>query len=116
MIKRANSMVSEFCEREQGGKGTVEIMHIYKPEELSGNSKLCAVIKINPGCSIGYHQHVGEEEVFFVIHGEALIVDDGVNEVIGAGDSHLIKSGSYHSIENIGTGLLEVVALIHPYH
>lgn len=115
MIKRANLMVSDFCEREQGGKGTVEIMHIYKPEELSGNAKLCAVIKIKPGCSIGYHRHVDEEEIFYVIRGEALIVDDGEKEVIGVGDSHLIKSGSYHSVENVGKELLEVMALIFPY-
>lgn len=115
MIKRSNSMESEFKEQEQGGRGSVEIRHIYKPGELQGNARLCAVIRINPGCSIGYHKHIGEEEIFYVTRGEALIVDDGVKEVIGTGDSHIIKSGSYHSIENIGIELLEVMALIFPY-
>lgn len=112
MIKRSSEMESDFKEKEQGGKGSVEIMHIFKPEELKGNAKLCAVIRIEPGCSIGYHQHTDEEEIFFIMRGEAEIIDDGEKTSLTRGDSHLLRSGSYHSIENTGKELLEVMALI----
>lgn len=108
-------MQTDVKDRDQNGKGNTEITHIFKSNELSGHASLCAVIGLEPGCSIGYHQHVGEEEIFYIIAGQARVVDDGQNEVLNCGDSHLIKSGSFHSLENIGNIPLKVVALILTY-
>jgi len=112
MIKRANEMVKEIKEQMRGGKGSVEILHIFKQEELKGKARLCAKITLEPGCSIGLHQHDNEEEIFYVIQGKGTVDDNGTLSEVKAGDAILTGNGASHSIENTGDSTLELMAVI----
>jgi len=112
MVKRAEEMIKEIKEQMRGGKGSVEITHIFKQDELKGKARLCARITINPGCSIGVHQHVDEEEIFYVISGKGLVNDDGTEKEVTAGDAILTGGGASHAIENIGDDPLVLFAVI----
>lgn len=112
MIRDSKEMISEVREKFRGGEGSIEITHIFKQEELNGKSRLCAKISINPGCSIGLHEHVNEEEIFYIIRGKGLAVDNGVKKEIKAGDAILTVGGTSHSVENTGDEPLEMLAVI----
>jgi len=112
MIKRANEMVKKIKEQMRGGKGSVEILHIFKQEELKGKARLCAKITLEPGCSIGLHQHDNEEEIFYVIQGKGTVDDNGTLSEVKAGDAILTGNGASHSIENTGDSTLELMAVI----
>ena len=112
MIKRQNEMVKEIKEQMRGGKGSVEITHIFMQNELKGKARLCAKITINPGCSIGLHEHVNEEEIFYIIKGKGTLDDNGVTREVAQGDSVLTGGGATHSIENTGGETLEMLAVI----
>lgn len=112
MIKRAEEMVKDFNEQMRGGKGTVEVMHIFKQNELKGRARLFAKITINPSCSIGLHKHENEEEIFYVIRGWGQVDDNGVKNRINAGDALITGDGASHSVENIGNEPLELMAVI----
>jgi len=112
MIKRAEQMIKEIKEQMRGGKGSVEITHIFKQDELKGKARLCAKITINPGCSIGLHEHVNEEEIFYIIKGKALIDDNGTKQEAGPGDAILTGGGATHAVENTGNEPLEMMAVI----
>ena len=112
MIRKSSDMVREIKEQMRGGKGSVEITHIFKQDELKGKARLCAKITINPGCSIGLHQHLNEEEIFYIIKGKGLVDDGGQCCEVTSGDSILTGNGASHSIENIGTEPLEMLAVI----
>lgn len=114
MVKKAGTIKGEIKTEEQGGKGSVEIKPIYRQEELEGNAKLVGLISINPGCSIGLHRHVDEEEIYYILRGQGLIRDNGAEERVTSGDAHLLKSGGCHAIENTGSEPLEFLALILP--
>lgn len=115
MIKRSAEMVRESKSEMRGGKGKVELCHIFKQEELKGKTKLYAKITIEPGCSIGLHEHVEEEEMFFILKGTATVNDNGDISTLNPGDAMLTGGGSSHSIENKGTETLELMALIVPH-
>jgi len=112
MISRAEAMGVVRNEREQGGAGVTEIVHMFANADLPAASRLFAVIGLEPGASIGVHQHVGEDEVYFVVRGEATLVDGGVRTQLRAGDAHLVRSGGFHGIENTASERLEFVAVI----
>ena len=112
MIKYANEMFNELKHEMRGGKGTVEITHIFKQEDLTGKARLCARITISPGCSIGLHEHLAEEEVFYIIGGKGLVNDNGTVKEVATGDAILTGNGASHSIENIGQEPLVLVAVI----
>jgi mannose-6-phosphate isomerase-like protein (cupin superfamily) len=112
MLRRSEEMLNELKEQMRGGKGTVELTHIFKQGEIKGKARLCAKITINPGCSIGLHQHVEEEEIFYFIKGVGQVDDNGVKSGIRAGDALLTGGGASHSVENTGSEPLEMVAII----
>lgn len=112
MIKRANEMVKEIIEQMRGGKGSVEILHIFKQEELKGKARLCAKITIAPGSSIGLHQHDNEEEIFYVVKGKGMVNDNGTLTEVKAGDAIITGNGASHAVENTGEEPLEMIAVI----
>jgi len=115
MIRRAEDMIKEIREQMREGKGYVEVTHLFKKDELYGKSKsarLVAKLTLNPGCSIGLHPHESDEEVFYVIKGKGRVDDNGQTYEVSAGDATLTGGGETHSIENIGTEPLEVIAII----
>ena len=112
MVRKSTEMVRQLNENMRGGKGTVEITHIFRQDELKGKARLCAKIKINPGCSIGLHQHMEEEEIFYIIKGAGQVDDNGTKYEVCEGDSILTGGGASHSVENTGIETLEMVAVI----
>lgn len=65
-----------------------------------------------PGCSIGYHEHQGESETFYILAGEARYNDNGTEVTLSPGDCAHTASGQGHSIANAGETPLEFIALI----
>lgn len=112
MIRKAQEMFKEVKEQMRGGKGSVEIMHLFRPDEFSGKARLCAKITINPGCSIGLHEHINEEEIYYITKGKGLVEDNGTKQEVQAGDAVMTGGGASHSIENTGEEPLEMMAVI----
>ena len=96
----------------RGGDGTVIIESLLTPDELYQKGRLFAKITLQPGCSIGTHLHEGEMESFYVAKGVAEFDDNGETVTIQAGDTTLTTSGQQHSVKNIGTEPVELIALI----
>jgi quercetin dioxygenase-like cupin family protein len=112
MVKRNADMVSEVRERMRDGSGKVEILHIFKKEELKGKARLFARLRLKKGCSIGYHNHEDEEEVFYVICGKGTVTENGKEQAVEAGDAILTGGGSGHSVRNDSDEPLDLVAVI----
>lgn len=112
MIRKAKDTVKDVREGMRGGKGKVEIHHIFNSDELNGRARLCARIKLNPGSSIGLHEHENEAEIFYIVKGKGLFDDNGTKVELTVGDSILTGDGAAHSVENIGDEDLEMLAVI----
>jgi len=112
MIKKAEEMVTELKNQMRGGNGTVVLTHIFKQDELTGKARLCAKITLDPGCSIGLHEHNAEEEIFYMLQGKAVVNDNGNICEVTAGDAILTGNGASHSIENRGREPVEMLAVI----
>lgn len=112
MIKNSNEMVNELKNELRGGKGTVEMTHIFRQDELTGKARLFARITINAGCSIGLHEHDGEEEIYYITSGEGIVNDNGIISKVKTGDAVLTGNGASHSIENDGDVPLVMLAVI----
>ena len=69
MIRKAEECVKEYREHMRDGAGTVEITNLGTPAELNDKGRLFARITLNPGCSIGYHVHEKDSELFYILKG-----------------------------------------------
>ena len=73
MMTTKREVVEKMC----GGKGHVIIDRILGEKELNGKCRLYAKVTIEPGCSLGYHEHHNESETYFILAGQGDYDDKG---------------------------------------
>jgi len=113
MVIRNSEMSVNVNTNMRGGEGNVKIAKIVEKPHYDGNSRLIATIHLEPGASIGTHVHEGEEEIFYVLSGEALYNDNGTDVVMHEGDSCVCRNGESHGLKNNRTDReLVVMAII----
>ena len=108
--------LSENCTRGEkvafGGKGTIQFKMLGVPEEMYKSASLFNHVVIQPGCSIGYHTHETDTELYYITKGSLAYNDNGVKTTVSAGDVTVCPPGEGHSITNMSDEDCEFVALI----
>ncbi len=116
MIKRDGNYEKIVKEKMRGGDGKVLIEKLWDPgTELKANNRLFAKLTLEPGSSIGFHNHDDEEEVFVILKGVAEADDNGKIEILNPGDTILTADGAGHSVKSVGKETLEMMAVISCY-
>ena len=111
-MKEENDMETERIENMCGGKGHVIIKHILGDKELNGKCRLYAQVTLEPGCSLGFHEHHGESETYYIISGEGIYSDNGNLRMVKAGEKTFTPDGCGHALSNTGNEDLVFMALI----
>lgn len=112
MIRRSNEFKVEKIEGLKGGKGHVTVVNFFEPEDFLGKGRLYGKSIIEPGNSIGYHTHEGDQEAYYIIKGKALYNEEGEDTVLYPGDLAICREGESHSIEAAPGENLEYIMLI----
>jgi len=112
MIKRAADLIPAEKVNMRGGDGTVLVNNVTNEEEMNGKGRLFGPITLNPGCSIGFHMHEKESELFYLVQGKAEYNDNGTLVPVEAGDMMLCRPGEGHGIANHGDEVVLLVAVI----
>lgn len=115
MIRKKGTYETDVRENMRGGAGAVRIEHFWKKDELQSRVRLCARLVLQPGCSIGFHEHADEEEVFIVAGGCGRVMDAGEPVLVEEGDTILTGNGAGHAVEAIGDTPLILIAVIAQY-
>lgn len=100
------------AEKKAGGKGHVIIEKLLSPKELVGQCNMYAKVTLEPGCSLGYHEHHGESETYYILTGNGEYNNNGTLVNVKPGDVTFTPSGEGHGLENTGTDNLIFMALI----
>lgn len=113
MIRKADECKVEYREHMRDGDGTVMLTSFIEgPAELNDKGRLFSKITLEPGCSIGYHVHENDAELFYFIKGTGEYSDNGEIRTVTAGDVAICPTGTGHGIANKGDETLELVAVI----
>lgn len=114
MIRKAKEMRLETVTGLRGGQGDVEITNVLErdKDEFRDKGRLYAKNVLKPGASIGWHEHTGDFEVYYILSGEGTVDDNGTKAIVQPGDMILTRNGDSHSIENTGKTDLVFMALI----
>ena len=98
-----------------GGHGTVYGEYAFTRDKALKDQAIKEVswLRIEPGDSIGYHQHVTNEDVYIIVSGEGVFKDkDGKDKPVKAGDVAIVRKGESHGIANTGKVPLVFVDVI----
>lgn len=103
-----------------GGDGTIQVRQVLGdlpgsglpgfPKDFETPVNFVHIVTLPAGSSIGYHEHANNEEIYYVIKGQATMVCDGETMLMKEGSIFLIKKGSGHAFENRSDQ--EVVAFV----
>jgi len=116
MIIKNSDRILEVRENMRGGPGKVLIKHYFKKDQINAPCRLCAELILAPGSGIGAHEHIDEDEIFVIQRGRGIVIDDGKEVEVAAGDAILTGKGGSHSIRNTGDVDLIVTAHIVRYN
>lgn len=105
-------MKTEIIKNMCGGEGEVIIDHVLGEKELNGKCGLYAQVTINPGSSLGYHEHHNESETYYILSGEAEYNDNGKARIVKPGDVTFTPDGCGHALRPIGSAPVVFMALI----
>ena len=99
-------------ENMHGGEGHVIIKRLLDEKQLNGKCGLYAEVTIEPGYSLGYHEHHGESETYYILSGKGIYSDNGELRMVEAGDVTFTPDGKGHAMTNSGDEDLVFMALI----
>lgn len=112
MIKRPQELTVSKVEKLRDGRGITTMYHLIEGEELKGKAKLISKLVLEPGASIGVHDHSTDFEVYYIIQGEGRVLDNGFMQPIGSGDVVYTSDGQSHYLENTSNEDLELLAIV----
>ena len=103
---------TEIVKNMAGGEGSVTVKRILGEAEMHGNCGLYAQVTIAPGSSLGYHEHHGESETYYILSGEGEYDDNGEKRMVKAGDVTFTPDGKGHGLTPVGDEPIVFMALI----
>ncbi len=112
MLRKVNEIEELTMEKARGGKGTMLTKVLVHESELCNKGRMFNHSTLKPGCSVGYHIHRGDMEIYYILKGEGTYNDNGIECNVSAGDVTLCTDGESHGLENTGTEDLEFIAVI----
>ena len=110
MITRSSEQSVELRPNMRGGNGEAQLRAL--TPNLPGAVRLFSRIELAPGCSIGYHVHEKETELFYFLSGSGRVNDNGEWTDVAAGDVMATPDGWGHAVENTGGEPLVFAAVI----
>mgnify|MGYP003325038103 FL=1 len=93
----------------RGGEGSCTL---YKLEDLPIQYKMFAKIIVHPNSSIGYHAHVGDEEIIYVLEGRGKVIVEEETKELLPGMINVCKENHYHSVINDSNEDLVIIGIV----
>ena len=104
VVNEKDIAVDEFSAHD--GEGTARFRFAFKDFAGFGNDNdsgwsFFGIAEFPANATAGEHTHHGEDEFFYILEGEAVLVQDGEERLVSKGDIVLTRSGSTHSIKKV---------------
>ena len=112
MIRKASELQPQVKESLRGGNGSASMKFILHADDKAAHCGMIANITLQPGCSIGEHDHVEDAELYYILSGKAMANDNGTMVEVGAGDAMWTANGERHSIINHTDEPLVLLAVV----
>lgn len=111
-MSKAKDREKVKVEHVNGGEGFLVREQLITEEQRGIYCRMFNQIRLEPGCEIGYHEHHGESETYYILEGKGIYEEDGVKAEVEAGDVTFCDDGHGHGLKNNGKSTLVFVALI----
>ena len=111
MTKKSNREIIRK-ENVAGGKGQLSFDYLLDADVLKDKCGMFACVTIEKGATLGYHEHHGEGEAYYILSGTGKYHDNDKVYPVKAGDVVYCADGSGHGLDNTSDEGLKFIALI----
>ncbi len=112
MLKKQNEMLREPLPHCHGGKGALDWTNVLESKDLKGRRvKYWHDNVLEPGVSIGVHQHKDDEEYYYILAGEGTMTLNGKTFTVREKDITAVYPGGYHGLENTGSEPMRIIVV-----
>ena len=98
--KKGKAMEIVIEENPCGGKGQMKLEKILAPAQMKDKCGLYARVTLPPGAVLGFHEHHGNSESYFILSGTGVYDDNGAKRIVKAGETTWTPDGSGHGLSN----------------
>ncbi len=112
MYVAKENMEPSVRENLRGGNGAIGFLRMMPEEEQPGKCRLYSILTLEKGCSIGWHAHDDETEIYYILEGEAETNDNGTVRILKPGDITVTGKGAGHCIENKHDAPLKMLVVV----
>lgn len=102
MFRKKSEIKPTYFAQCHGGKGTVTARHLFTRADSACGFNFMQDTIVPVGASIGPHRHIRNEEVYYLLEGEAVIIIDDIRYPMHPGDVTMVKDGQVHEFVNVG--------------
>lgn len=114
-ISRAKSAKRELQKRCHNGKGVISFREVFSESNFESSLQFIHETSVMPNSTIGYHKHLNNEEIYYIIDGVGIMTVDGEEKKVTSGDAIITHSGSSHSLKNVGDKELKILVFESKY-
>ena len=114
MIFKSADQKRERRDRFQAGNGGGYCTHALEPSRQIRGSRFhqASRVELDPGAVISEHLHSDNEEMYWILSGSGLFIDDGIEVAALPGDLLLTGQGHRHGLRNTGAEPLVFLAIV----
>jgi mannose-6-phosphate isomerase-like protein (cupin superfamily) len=92
-----------------GGAGKIRFARPFSAADFETDLSFIDYVEIPPGSSIGVHTHGENEEVYFIVRGKGIMITNGTEYRVEAGDLIVNQRGWTHGLRNDTSAPLHVL-------
>lgn len=115
MVRKAKDFEQEIVQNMCGGDGDVVLHHAFHGNEITSKICACCTVTLQPGCSVGPHEHHTDDEIYYIISGHGIVEEGNGPVPVGPGDAILTGNGGTHQIANTAEEPLVFLAVVVQY-
>lgn len=94
-----------------GGQGNIRQWRLYNAEDFVSKLSGVTIDIVPPGSEIGLHYHESEEEIYFILEGEAVMLVNDQEHLVHGGDMILTQPGNSHGLKNASSADVRLMAV-----
>ena len=114
-IHKKENLITLDKPKAGGGVGTLYGKYAFTRDmpPMENPVREIAWLTLKPGDSVGFHKHEVNEDIYIVISGTGVFInDDGTKHEVEAGDITIARLGQSHAIDNTGNEDLVFISVI----
>jgi len=82
----------------------------------TGEHTQIVIMSIPPNSDIGMETHQDNDQVLYLVDGEGKVILNGQEEPFKKGDIVLVRAGTEHNFETVGTTPMKIITTYSPPH